>query len=316
MNIENLVLEGGGVRAIAFMGALKYLYENNLLKNIKKVIGSSAGSIYATFIASKLPIEEGLKVLESKNLNDLKDITYIPSPFSYMKDAIQVINNFGAFSGDNLFEWLSQLMILFSGKSNITFQEYFEKSGIELVITGTNLNRCKTIYYSYKTTPKMEVRLAMRISTSIPLFFRPIKLENPDKIGESDFYVDGGLLNNYPIWYFDREGEEDNSLEESKFKTIGLKLVSGNEHMKTRTIEYDRQEISNIKDFTQMLIESIFLQLERNTIHPHYYERTIAIDTQHILATDFDIKSQDIAFLLNEGYQRTSEFIEKNKSID
>ena len=42
----NLVLSGGALRAIAILGAIKYLEQLNLIKNIKEYVGTSAGTIF------------------------------------------------------------------------------------------------------------------------------------------------------------------------------------------------------------------------------------------------------------------------------
>src|SRR5207302_3819340 len=48
-----------------------------------------------------------------------------------------------------------------------------------------------------------EVALAVRMSISIPYFFMPVKIaEKPRKHGRH-WVVDGGLLSNFPIRYFD-----------------------------------------------------------------------------------------------------------------
>ncbi len=48
---ENLVFEGGGVKGLAFCGALEVLEEKDVMKNIKRLVGSSAGAITAGLLA-------------------------------------------------------------------------------------------------------------------------------------------------------------------------------------------------------------------------------------------------------------------------
>lgn len=45
---KNLVLEGGGIRGLAYPGALQVLEGKGVLKNINRVAGTSAGAIIAT----------------------------------------------------------------------------------------------------------------------------------------------------------------------------------------------------------------------------------------------------------------------------
>lgn len=42
---ENLVFEGGGVKGLAFCGALKILEQKGIMANVKRLAGSSAGAI-------------------------------------------------------------------------------------------------------------------------------------------------------------------------------------------------------------------------------------------------------------------------------
>lgn len=51
----NLVFEGGGALGIAYLGVLHYLYQNNILQNVKRVAGTSAGAITACITSFNLP---------------------------------------------------------------------------------------------------------------------------------------------------------------------------------------------------------------------------------------------------------------------
>src|ERR1044072_5361540 len=47
----NLVFEGGGVKGVAFGGALEVLDQQGILSQIENVAGTSAGAITATIVA-------------------------------------------------------------------------------------------------------------------------------------------------------------------------------------------------------------------------------------------------------------------------
>ena len=49
--IKNLVLEGAGIRGIAYAGVYQSLEENGLAEHIEKVGGTSAGAIMSLLIA-------------------------------------------------------------------------------------------------------------------------------------------------------------------------------------------------------------------------------------------------------------------------
>ncbi len=287
MDIENLVLEGGGIRAIAFCGALKRLEEIDVLKHIKNVVGSSAGALYATLIACKVSAEKIKSLVMSENFLTLKDDSW-----GYILDIARIINSYGFCKGDALYEWYGKILEQCTNNKDITFRELYNKTKIELVITGTNLNKCCTTYYSYKTYPNMVIRLALRISTGVPLYFKAVLLNG-------DLHVDGGLLNNYPIWYF-----------KDKSSTLGLKLISSDEYISNDSINTERKNILNIKQFISVLIDAMLLQIEKGYIKQDYWDITVPIDTGKIGTTEFDITKEQIHWLIEQGYNAvTKKFI-------
>ena len=70
---RNLVFEGGGVKGIAYVGAMKVLEKEDILKNISRVGGTSAGSINAALFAAGFSNQETLNVLSKLDFNDFKD---------------------------------------------------------------------------------------------------------------------------------------------------------------------------------------------------------------------------------------------------
>ena len=63
---SNLVLSGGALRAIALLGALKYLEEINILKDFKNYIGTSAGGIILFFLLIGYTPNEINNILEEE----------------------------------------------------------------------------------------------------------------------------------------------------------------------------------------------------------------------------------------------------------
>ena len=55
---NTLVFEGGGIKSIAYIGALKHLVELSVLKNIKNFAGTSSGSQIATLLAIGYNLDE------------------------------------------------------------------------------------------------------------------------------------------------------------------------------------------------------------------------------------------------------------------
>jgi NTE family protein len=103
--------------------------------------------------------------------------------------------SWGLHTGDAFVSWLDQLIHTKLGKANITFEELFQKTGNELVVTASCVNRRMQRYFCRQHHPDMPVVHAVRMSMAIPLFFTPVRFEGA-------LYCDGGLLNNFPLWVF------------------------------------------------------------------------------------------------------------------
>jgi predicted acylesterase/phospholipase RssA len=189
---NTLVLCGGGSKCIAFCGGLKLLEELKMLKDIKKIIGTSAGALLALLLVlgyNIKEIDEEINKLTNDRIfgtsNNIS-ITSIPN----------VIYNLWYYNGINDGEEFSNyLKDLFIRKGicfNITFKELYEKYKKNLMMVSTRLDDNSIYAFNYKKTPNIPVIIGLRASTCIPLLFRPI-------IIKKKYYLDGGLKNNFPI---------------------------------------------------------------------------------------------------------------------
>ena len=89
------------------------------------------------------------------------------------------------------------LLPLFEAKGltkDTTFQQLYEFNNIDIHIFSTNLNgdRMKCVDISYKTHPNLSVIRGISMTTAYPFIFCPV-------IEEGNCYVDGGILNNFPV---------------------------------------------------------------------------------------------------------------------
>jgi NTE family protein len=281
---ENLVFEGGGVKGIAFTGAVRSLEERDVMSGIKRIIGSSAGSMIASLLAIGYNANEMRDILMSTDLNKFKDSEYWVVGYVY-----RLLNYFGLYQGDAFYEWFGNLIKVKTGNRDTTFLDVFQKCGKELVITGTCVNKMKVIYFNHHQHPDMPVRLAVRLSMSLPFVFAAKKYKG-------DIYTDGGVLDNYPIWYFG----------DSK-RTLGLKLVNPTERRDDQ-VYHDIIQINNIKDFGWGVINAMLDQIDRLHIHDEYWEKTITIDTLGYSALDFGLSKKAREQLVQSGYNSVNGF--------
>jgi predicted acylesterase/phospholipase RssA len=97
---------------------------------------------------------------------------------------------------------------------NVNFKLFHELTGVDLVITGANVTQHRPAVFSRRHTPEFPVAEAVGISMNIPGLFKPVFVEADVPVGALNrtakdyhgFWVDGGLLNNFPLHAFDHLG--------------------------------------------------------------------------------------------------------------
>lgn len=190
---DALVLSGGGIKGIAMLGSMAYLTDAKLLDNARFFIGTSVGAIVATVIAMGLSPKEIFKrhVMTFKYSPDI-DITSLE-------------RNFGLDSGKNLEKWIAAIV-----PEALTFKSFSETYKKSLIICATNLNTHAAEYFSETTTPDLSVRLALRMSCSVPLYFAAVKYNG-------HLYVDGGVASNFPVQH---------AIDLGAKKIIGVRFAS------------------------------------------------------------------------------------------
>jgi len=303
MIYENLVLEGAGAKLAAYVGVKRALEEKGLY--FKRIAGSSAGAIFAGAYAIGLCACELEELIMNEDLTNFQDDSW-----GLVSDAFRIYSKFGLYKGDYFYDWYGSMLKEKTGNADITFKEVQDIYGVELVITGSCLNKMQVHYYHPKSNPDMPIRKAVRISISIPIAYVPVKWNN-------DLLVDGGLLDNYPIWVFDKEKLDssketliayDSSVPVNK-KTLGIKLV-GPDDKRDGIIYHEDKPIKGWKDFASALIGAQLAQNERLHIKPGYWEQTVTINTGDIGTMDFKQSPETKEWLINQGYKATMKFLE------
>jgi predicted acylesterase/phospholipase RssA len=201
-----LVISGGGLKGFSALGALTKLKELEIIDNPEIFCGTSAGACISLLLLigySPLDIYEILSELDMKQM--------VISNIDNILDEI----NIGLNLCDPIIYVIGHMIKKkgFSVKS--TFEDLYNKTKKKLIITGVCLNDSSLHYFSYETTPQMNILKAITISISIPIIFKPCLYNNK-------LWVDGGVMNNYPIEIFNDKindvigiymGEEYNEIE-------------------------------------------------------------------------------------------------------
>ena len=81
-------------------------------------------------------------------------------------------------------------------------KELYNKTNKYLSITSTCLTTQEAVYISHETFPNIPVWKAILMSCAIPLIFKPIEWENK-------LYIDGGLVDNFPLFNINLDNCEE-----------------------------------------------------------------------------------------------------------
>jgi NTE family protein len=324
-NYKNLVLEGGGTRGLAYAGVFNVLEQKGILQQIENVAGSSAGSVAGLMVSigyTAAEIDSLMMELPLEKFNDGK--------WGLLGKYNRFKNYYGIYKGQVVEKWLQQLVKYKTGNALLTFEQLHQlrisntKAYKDFYCTGTNISKQQLEIFSHLHTPAMPIALAVRISSGVPLYFEPVALDNNfRKIKKSDtasfinYYVDGGMLCNYPISIFDTC--ETNSLnpllcDKVKFntQTIGIKLERPQQidSLNNNSLKIPAYTINKFSDyitaFSNLMLETLSrkypgLENEKG--------RTIYVSQGNISAQIKKTNQQDKLLLYENGVRATTNFL-------
>lgn len=271
---KNLIFSGGGVRCLTYIGVLRYFEEEHIKFKFKCIVGTSGGALFALIYILNYSYLDIKHLAINLDLNSLQDIS--------SENLFNFFNKYGIDSGKKFEHFIELLLEKKIGKREITFKEFYELYKIKLIINGTCVNTSSIEYFSHETTPDMLINTAVRISCSIPLMFNSVKIN--DKI-----YVDGGIVDNYPIHLF--KGDLD--------KTIGF-YIKYNSQGSDDIVSIDKF-ILNILGAVNNKFESLLLC--------NYKKNTIIIES-NIVTMDINISQNQILDTISDGYKFTKEYFD------
>lgn len=222
----DLVLEGGGVKGIALVGAISALHEAGY--TFERIGGTSAGAIAGSLVAAGATPDQLDRMLRTVDYGRFTDLGLLDR-FGPLGIGLSLLLEKGIFEGDALREWLRERLEALGVRTFGDLRRRDEGSALaperryRLVAMVADVSRGRLVrlpwdYPDYGLDPDDQLVCdAVFASAAIPLFYEPVRLEHRD--GVRSYLVDGGLLSNFPIGVFDR----DDGLP-PRWPTIGIKL--------------------------------------------------------------------------------------------
>lgn len=312
--VSDLVLEGGGVKGIALVGAVGALVDAGY--RFPRIAGTSAGAIVGSVLAALQRrgepvdrLDDIARTLDYRRFRDRGFPGRYLGPLGFLADGFSVLFEDGVFEGDYLRDWLGgvlgdlgvetfgDLRIDDSADDGLLHHRY------GLVVTASDLSRKRLVqlpwdYSDYGLDPdEQRVADAVRASASIPYFFEPVELKSPR--GTSTL-VDGGLLSNYPISVFDRHDEHP-----PRWPTIGIRLNA----LGTG----DAGALKPVQGPVPMGLALIETSIEacqaEHVLDPCNIARSVYVDTGTIDAVDFSLTEEQQERLLAAGAEAAQRFL-------
>lgn len=305
---EYLVFSGGGIKGISFAGVVEELHKLNIIYSqsnefkLKGIAGTSAGSMISALLAVGYTPSELIDVMSNIDYEKLVD-----DKLGYIRDTYNFLEDWGVCPGDYAQELLGDLINKKTGNPDYTIEQLYNDKKIKLVIVTTDTNYSKSIYM-YPGNPIKEysnipIRLAVRLSIGIPFVFEPYHYND-------SYFVDGGVLDNYPLHVFDGEYPGDPkarlNLCPPNPKVLGIKLMTNDQQVNYEITQ--KQTFDSLFDYSVSFIHTFLTENDRRIMTPLFWKRSIIIITPDYPITKFDITAEEKNQMINIGKKYTLDF--------
>ncbi|MHB1137852.1 MAG: patatin-like phospholipase family protein [Microthrixaceae bacterium] len=310
----DVVLEGGGVKGIALVGALSALEDAGF--SFPRIAGTSAGAIVGALLAAGCSTTELREVLERTDHRRFADESWLDRlPGGKV---VSLLTESGVYEGEFLRTYLEELL----GERGRTFGDLalpedprgsllpHQRYRLVVNVSDVSLGRLVRFPWDYERLYGLDpatqsVADAVRASMSIPFFFEPARIEHgrgpaPGRRAHS-VLVDGGMLSNFPVDIFDTPAGRT-----PRWPTFGIKLSSRPGAIGA-TFPKDVQGPAELAKAMLGTMTSF-----RDAMHvddPAVQARTIFVDTLGVRSTDFDLDAATRDALFASGRRAAKEFL-------
>ena len=265
-NIEYICFEGSDNKGYAYIGFIKELESQSLLKRLNGAIGTSIGAFFAVFIVLGYSVDEIKYFLYKIHTNIYKN--------KWRKSTRNALNMLKSELKHNIAKKYNP---------DITLSELYNKTLKELIIVSYYLSDKTPVYFHYSNFPNIKLIDALISSITIPFGL---------KLRKYNFSYDYQAIytNEYPLWIFN----EINALYEGNFtkpnkgtknsSTIGIKLLPTNN--KHTYYVYKKTKLFNTT-ISKHIIDTLLLDNDTYNNINKQLNQPISIPRCDILFFDF-----------------------------
>jgi NTE family protein len=305
----DLVLEGGGVKGVALAGAILTLDQAGYA--FRRVAGTSAGAIAAAIVTAL--DRAGRPLIAARDYLDTIDYSRfvtkrgLRAALGVLGDVEHLVFDLGLHDGAYLVEWLGGVLrdIGVTSFGDLALDDPGADANLRpeqrysLVVHTSDISRGKCVrlpwdYAEYGLDPaRQRIVDAVRASMSIPFVFQPVRAEvrTPgSRSKRTATWVDGALLDNFPVEVFDRTDGSP-----ARWPTIGIKLSA------SAAAAAQWRDVDGPFDEALACFHTLLENADRFYVTPERAARTIFVDSAGINAADFAIGAAERALLFENG---------------
>jgi NTE family protein len=306
----DLVLEGGGARGVALVGAVTAMSEAGYV--FPRIAGTSAGAMLGGVAAAMQRAGEPVDRLREVALDidfarfaDRGALGRVAGPFAPLVDVGELLVENGLFRGDALHEFVARTLADYGVRTWADLRladdegtSLPESHRYALVVTVSDISRRRLVllpwdYREYGLDPDTQpVADAIRMSAGLPFFFRPVHLRG-------SLMIDGGLLSNYPITVFDRTDGRP-----PRWPTFGVKLT-GRPPTTPRT-----HPVEGPLSYLLAVVNTVMTALDAQSLDdPCVRRRTVFLHSKDVSATDFDLDRETKKEMIDDAARVARDFL-------
>jgi NTE family protein len=329
------VFEGGGVKGIAFAGAVAAAEEAGI-ERWKNVAGTSAGAIVACLLVVGYDGARLKKILDDVVYSRFADY----GPLGKVQGWIwNQFKSRGLAPGAFFTSWLSERikespLAQELGKEELVFADVARddlppelpaadaaRARYRLRVIGSEITKGRMLvlpqdiagYHHKDGTPYTPDTLtlveAVRMSMSFPFLYTPhVLYQLHDGKYEPHYVVDGGLLSNFPVWLFDRRDGKPPARPTWAFRLHGGSREEPAEPYRRIPLPFWRLKLAKA-----MFSAATGAWDERQVVEAASV-RTINIPTLDVATTDFELSKEKGALLYESGLNTTRQYFKRERT--
>ena len=310
----DLVIEGGGAKAVAVAGAIDELRAAGY--TFERIIGCSSGSLAGALLAALKHSGEGLDkfadLVTTFDFNKILDAGPIASkfgPLSKLAIPYRLMRYGGMHPGRYMNSWVAGVMKDLGTEKFGDFrrdgspyadEDITHRYGFVTIATDLSQRRMAVFPWDaedYGLDPdEISVADAVHASAALPGVFQPVEITG--ERGTVTF-ADGGLVSNFPIKLL-----ANNEEKEADWPTIGINLTPrtpGKEQL-----ESVRKPMAQLRALGQVVLEG---RETRRLDNEEIGQNVIVIDTAPYTSISFNLDSDDNEELIERGHEAVREWL-------